>query len=248
MARNVMITGGGTGIGLAAARAFAAEGDRVLLVGRRIEVLEKAGVSGALKYPADLSTVEGARGAADFALEAFDGTVDVIVHSAGGFGGRSDPAPEGGDPLEAVAHTWDTDFRINTLTSVLLTEALREHLAAPGGRIVFVSSIAALRGSNQGSYGASKAALHPYMYDLARQLGPRGITVNTVAPGYIEDTEFFGPSMPEEDYRRRVDATLTGRAGTPEDIAATVLWLTSPGGGHVTGQIVQVNGGELLGR
>ncbi|MFJ9177918.1 SDR family NAD(P)-dependent oxidoreductase [Streptomyces sp. NPDC102360] len=248
MARNVIITGGGTGIGLAAAKAFAAEGDRVLLVGRRIEVLEKAGVTGALKYPADLSTVEGARGAADFALEAFDGTVDVMVHSAGGFGGRTLPAPEGADPLEAVAHDWDANFRINTLTSVLLTEALREHLASPGGRIVFVSSIAALRGSSQGSYGAAKAALHPYTYDLARALGPRGITVNTVAPGYIEDTEFFGPSMPEAEYRRRVDAIPTGRAGTPEDIAATVLWLASPGGGHVSGQIVQVNGGEFLGR
>ncbi|MFI5661421.1 SDR family NAD(P)-dependent oxidoreductase [Streptomyces sp. NPDC051684] len=248
MARNVMITGGGTGIGLATAQAFAAEGDKVLLVGRRIEVLEKADVPGAMKYPADLGTVEGARGAAGFALEAFGGTVDVLVHSAGGFAGRSDPAPEGADPLDAVAHDWNANFRINTLTSVLLTEALREHLTSPGGRIVFVSSIAALRGSNQGSYGAAKAALHPYTYDLARQLGPRGITVNAVAPGYIEDTEFFGPAMSEAEYRRRVDATLTGRAGTPDDIAATVLWLAAPGGGHVSGQIVQVNGGELLGR
>ncbi|MGY0487066.1 SDR family NAD(P)-dependent oxidoreductase [Streptomyces sp. WG-D5] len=248
MARNVMITGGGTGIGLAAAKAFVEEGDRVLLVGRRIEVLEKADVPGALKYPADLSTVEGARGAADFALEAFEGTVDVMVHSAGGLGARLHPAPEADDPLEAVAHTWNADFRTNTLTSVLLTEALREHLASPGGRVVFLSSIAALRGSGQGSYGASKAALHPYTYDLAKALGPRGITVNTVAPGYIEDTEFFGPSMPEEEYRRRVDAIPTGRAGTPEDIAATVLWLASPGGSHVTGQVIQVNGGELPGR
>ncbi|WP_327663781.1 MULTISPECIES: SDR family NAD(P)-dependent oxidoreductase [unclassified Streptomyces] len=248
MARNVIITGGGTGIGLAAAKAFAAEGDRVLLIGRRIEVLEKADVPGAMRYPADLSTVEGARGAADFALEAFEGTVDVMVHSAGGIGGRSLPAPEGTDPLDAVAHDWDANFRINTLTSVLLTEALREHLASPGGRVVFLSSIAALRGSGSGSYGGSKAALHPYTYDLAKALGPRGITVNTIAPGYIEDTEFFGPSMPEADYRRRVGAIPTGRAGTPEDIAATVLWLASPGGGHVTGQIVQVNGGECLGR
>ncbi|MET8474609.1 SDR family oxidoreductase [Streptomyces sp. NPDC006422] len=248
MARNVMITGGGTGIGLATAKAFAAEGDRVLIVGRRIEVLEKADVPGALRYPADLSTVEGARGAADFALEAFEGTVDVLVHSAGGFGGRMHPAPEGGDPLDAVAHDWNTNFRVNTLTSVLLTEALREHLAAPGGRIVLVSSIAALRGSNQGSYGAAKAALHPYTYDLARALGPRGITVNAIAPGYIEDTDFFGPSMPEAEYRRRVDAIPTGRAGTPDDIAATALWLASPGGGHVSGQIIQVNGGELPGR
>ncbi|MFI7340587.1 SDR family NAD(P)-dependent oxidoreductase [Streptomyces sp. NPDC050085] len=249
MTRNVVITGGGTGIGLAAARAFAAEGDRVLILGRRAEVLEKADVPGALTYAADLSTVQGARGAAEFALDAFGGTVDVLVHSAGGIGGRMVAAEGGDDPLDAVAHDWNANFRMNTLTSVLLTEALREHLAAPGGRILFLSSIAALRGSGGGgAYGGAKAALHPYTFDLAKALGPRGITVNAVAPGYVEDTEFFGPAMPEEEYRRRVGAIPTGRAGTPDDIAATLLWLASPGGGHVTGQIVQVNGGEVLGR
>ncbi|WP_428955244.1 SDR family oxidoreductase [Streptomyces sp. cg35] len=248
MARNVMITGGGTGIGLAAAHAFAAEGDRVLLVGRRADVLAKAGVPGALTFAADLSTVQGARGAADFALDAFDGTVDVLVHSAGGLGGRQPGAPAGGDPLDAVAHEWDANFRVNTLTSVLLTEALRDHLAAPGGRVLFLSSIAALRGSGTGAYGGAKAALHPYTFDLAKALGPRGITVNAVAPGYIEDTEFFGREMSEEEYGRRVGAIPTGRAGAPADVAATLTWLASPGAGHVTAQIVQVNGGEVLGR
>src|SRR5688572_19335627 len=83
MARNVVISGGGTGIGLAAAQAFAAEGDRVLLLGRRAEVLEKAGVPGALTYAADLADVESVRGVAAF-VEAEFGTVDVLVHSAGG--------------------------------------------------------------------------------------------------------------------------------------------------------------------
>ncbi|MYW66263.1 SDR family oxidoreductase [Streptomyces sp. SID8379] len=248
MARNVIITGGGTGIGLAAAHAFAAEGDRVLIVGRRAEVLQKADVAGVLTHAADLGTVQGARGAAEFAREAFGGTVDVLVHSAGG-SGRLEPAEGvGDDPLDAVAHAWTTNFRINTLTSVLLTEALREHLTSPGGRILFLSSVAALRGSGTGAYGGAKAALHPYTFDLAKALGPRGITVNAVAPGYVEDTEFFGPSMPQEEYRRRVGAIPTGRAGTPDDIAATLVWLASPGAGHVTGQIVQVNGGEMLGR
>lgn len=247
MTRNVVITGGGTGIGLAAAHAFAAEGDRVLLLGRRAEVLEKAGVPGALTHAADLSTVPGARGAADFALDAFGGTVDVLVHSAGGLGGRMVADPGGDDPLDAVAHEWDANFRVNTLTSVLLTEALREHLAAPGGRVLFLSSIAALRGSGTGAYGGAKAALHPYTYDLAKALAPRGITVNAVAPGYTEDTEFFG-AMSDAEYARRVGAVPTGRAGTPADVAATLGWLASPGAGHVTGQIVQVNGGELMGR
>ena len=126
MARNVIITGGGTGIGLAAAQAFAAEGDRVLLLGRRAEVLAKADVPGALTFAADLSTVQGARAAADFALDAFGGTVDVLVHSAGGLGGRMVEPAGGDDPLDAVAHDWNANFRMNTLTSVLLTEALRD--------------------------------------------------------------------------------------------------------------------------
>ncbi|MFI6872184.1 SDR family NAD(P)-dependent oxidoreductase [Streptomyces sp. NPDC050400] len=247
MTRNVVITGGGTGIGRAAARAFAADGDRVLILGRRREVLEKADVPGVLTYAADLATVQGARGAAEFAVERFGGTVDVLVHSAGGHGGFEPKDEVGDDPLTAVAHNWTTNFRINTLTSVLLTEALREHLASPGGRVLFLSSIAALRGSGTGAYGGAKAALHPYTYDLAKALAPRGITVNAVAPGYTEDTEFFG-AMSDEEYRRRVGAIPTGRAGTPDDIASTLRWLASPGAGHVTGQIVQVNGGEMVGR
>ncbi|MEV1021482.1 SDR family oxidoreductase [Streptomyces sp. NPDC050264] len=248
MARNVVITGGGTGIGLAAAQAFAAAGDRVLLLGRRADVLDKAGVAGALTFAADLGTVQGARGAADFALDAFGGTVDVLVHSAGGLGAREPGGGDGGDPLDAVAHEWTANFRINTLTSVLLTEALRDHLAAPGGRVLFLSSIAALRGSGNGSYGGAKAALHPYTFDLAKALGPRGITVNAVAPGYVEETGFFGREMSEEEYGRRVGAIPTGRAGSPDDIAATLTWLASPAAGHVTAQIIQVNGGEERGR
>ncbi|EKX66676.1 SDR family oxidoreductase [Streptomyces ipomoeae] len=245
MARNVVISGGGTGIGLAAARAFAADGDRVLLLGRRAEVLEKAGVPGALTHAADLADVERVRGVAEFVGAEF-GTVDVLIHSAGG-SGALEPATEGDDPLDAVAHHWGVNFRLNTLTAVLLTEALRERLASPGGRVLFLSSIAAYRGSGSGAYAASKAALHPYAFDLAREFGPRGITVNVVAPGYIEDTEFFGGAIEEARRARLVAETSTGRAGTPADVADTLHWLASPGAGHVTAQIVQVNGGAERG-
>jgi 3-oxoacyl-[acyl-carrier protein] reductase len=245
MARNVVISGGGTGIGLAAAQAFAADGDRVLLVGRRGDVLEEAGVPGALTYAADLSKPSGVRGVERFVATEF-GTVDVLIHSAGG-NGILEPAVDSEEPLDFVLHNWTINFGLNTLTAVLLTEALKDRLADPRGRVLFLSSIAAYRGSGSGAYAASKAALHPYAFDLARQLGPRGITVNVVAPGYIEDTGFFGGTMDEERRARLIAETSNGRAGTPGDVASTLHWLASHAAGHITGQIIQVNGGAERG-
>ncbi|MFC3346370.1 SDR family NAD(P)-dependent oxidoreductase [Streptomyces echinoruber] len=245
MARNVVISGGGTGIGLAAAHAFAADGDRVLLLGRRAEVLEKAGVPGALTFAADLAEVEQVRRVERFVAAEF-GTVDVLVNNAGG-AGHFLPREESDEPLDSVLHDWTANFRLNVLTAALLTEALKERLAEPGGRVLFLSSIAAYRGSGSGSYGAAKAALHPYAHDLARQLGPRGITVNVVAPGYVEDTGFFGDAMDDARRERLVAETSTGRAGTPGDVAATLHWLASPGAAHITSQIIQVNGGAERG-
>ncbi|MEW2399094.1 SDR family oxidoreductase [Streptomyces sp. NPDC046862] len=245
MARNVVISGGGTGIGLAAAQVFAADGDRVLLVGRRAEVLEEAKVPGALTYAADLSKPSGVRGVERFVAREF-GTVDVLVHSAGG-SGNLEPTVDSDEPLDVVLHDWTLNFGLNTLTAVLLTEALKDRLADPGGRVLFLSSIAAYRGSGSGAYAGSKAALHPYAFDLARRLGPRGITVNLVAPGYIEDTEFFGGAMDEERRARLVAETSTGRAGAPGDVASTLHWLASHAAGHITAQIIQVNGGAERG-
>ncbi|MGW7166204.1 SDR family NAD(P)-dependent oxidoreductase [Streptomyces sp. NPDC054884] len=245
MTRNVVISGGGTGIGLAAAQVFAADGDRVLLLGRRPEVLEQAGVPGALTHAADLSDPDQVRAVARFVGAEF-GTVDVLVHSAGG-AGHLEPPSDSDDPLDRVAHHWTVNFRSNTLSAALLTEALKDRLAAPGGRVLFVSSIAAFRGSGSGAYGGAKAALHPYARDLARELGPRGVTANVVAPGYVEDTEFFGDAIEPARRERLVGETFTGRAGTPGDIAATLHWLASPGAGHVTSQVVQVNGGAERG-
>lgn len=246
MARNVVISGGGTGIGLAAAHVFAGDGDRVLLLGRRAEVLEKAGVPGALTYAADLSEPGEVRGVVDFVAREL-GTVDVLINSAGG-AGQLEPKAESDDPLDAVAHNWTVNFRINVLTAALLTEGLKDRLAEPGGRVLFVSSIAAYRGSGSGAYAAAKAGLHPYAHDLARDLGPRGITVNVVAPGYVEDTGFFGAAIDPARRERLIGDTSTGRAGTPGDIAATLHWLASPGAGHVTSQVIQVNGGAERGQ
>ncbi|MEO3751770.1 SDR family oxidoreductase [Streptomyces sp. B6B3] len=246
--RTVVISGGGTGIGLATARRFARDGDTTVLVGRRADVLERAAadIEGATACPADLAEPEEAARVAKLVAERF-GTVDVLVNNAGGNGTR-EPGPDGDDRLGAVAHEWTVNLRSNVLTAVLLTEALRDRLASPGGRVLFLSSIAAYRGSGSGAYAASKAALHPYAFDLARALGPRGITVNVVAPGVIDDTEFFGGRMTEERHRTLVAQTLNGRAGEPGDIAETLHWLASHAAGHVTSQVLQVNGGAERGR
>ncbi|MEV0965748.1 SDR family oxidoreductase [Streptomyces sp. NPDC049910] len=247
MARTVVISGGGTGIGLAAAEAFAADGERVLLLGRREEVLARAAerIPGARYCAADLSEPRGAHRAARFAAREY-GTVDVLVHSAGG-SGRLEGRAASEDPLEEAAHDWMLNFRLNTLTAALLTEALEGHLATPGGRVLFLSSIAAYRGSGSPPYAASKAALHPYAHDLARRLGPRGITVNLVAPGYVEETGFFGDGIEEDRRRQLIAETSTGRAGRPGDVAQTLRWLASHAASHITSQVVQVNGGAERG-
>ncbi len=167
--------------------------------------------------------------------------IDVLVNNAGGV----DRQPA--STLEEVADSWLRDFRSNVLTAVLLTTGLLPNLKRPGGRVVNLSSIAALRGGG-GSYTAAKAAVLGWTYDLARMLGKEGITVNAVAPGYITGTEFFGTSMTPERHQRLVSETLDGRPGTPEDVASTVLFLASEQASHITGQLFQVNGGALLGR
>jgi 3-oxoacyl-[acyl-carrier protein] reductase len=242
--RTVVISGGGTGIGLATAERFAADGDRVVLIGRRREVLDAAvarlgeparAVVADLTEPADVERVAGEIGSAD-----------VLVNAAGGNALLEAP-DDGPDGVAGVAWHWLANFRANTLTAALLTEAMRDRIT-DGGRVLLISSIAAYRGSGSGSYGASKAALHPYASDLAAALGPRGITVNVIAPGYIEDTEFFRGKLSAEREQMLIAQTHTGCAGVPADVAQTAHWLASPAAAHVTAQIIQVNGGAERGR
>jgi 3-oxoacyl-[acyl-carrier protein] reductase len=246
--RRVVVSGGGTGIGLATARLFAEEGDRVVLLGRREEVLRKAGeelndrhgAGTASWYAADLSVPEQVRRATEF-IVTDEIPVDVVVANAGG-----NVAPAHDGTLESVAESYRANFDANVLTAVLLTEALLPHIRRPGGRVVQLSSIASLRGP--GSYGGSKGWINTYTYDLAQRLGPEGITVNAVAPGFVGDTEFFGDRATPEFVAARVDQTLTGQPGRPSDVAAAIQYLASSSAAYLTGQLLHLNGGAALGR
>ncbi|MFE2916265.1 SDR family NAD(P)-dependent oxidoreductase [Kitasatospora indigofera] len=240
--RQIVVTGGGTGIGRAIAGSFAAQGDQVVITGRRKDVLERTaaelgpGVTAVAFDATDPGQVEAA-------LDALPAQVDVLVNNAGGNTDIGAPAPTG---LAGLAAAWRANLDANVLSAVLVTAALRPRLAA-GGAVVSVSSIAAHRGGS-GSYGAAKAAVEVWNLTLAQDLGKDRITANVVAPGYVEDTEFFGGAMTEQRRAALIAQTSTGRAGTPADIAGTVLFLASPAAGHLTGQTLHVNGGSLAGR
>ena len=256
MTRVVVISGGGTGIGLASARYFAQRNAQVVIVGRRGEVLDDAARTLGREFPGSPKTLAlaGDLAAPDQVevvraeLSERFAAIDVVVNAAGGHALRQNPAATYADGLAGIARRWTDNFRNNTLSAVLLTEALIPQLRAPGGRIIVISSIAAYRGSGVGCYGGAKAALHPYCFDLAKTLGPKGITVNSIAPGYVAETEFFGPAMTGEQHKAKIAETMNYRAGAPVDIANTIGWLASPDAAHVTAQIIQVNGGAERGR
>jgi 3-oxoacyl-[acyl-carrier protein] reductase len=161
--------------------------------------------------------------------------------AAGGAGAAA------GEGLAAVAADWEQELRGNVLTAVLLFEALEPHLRRPGAAVVNVSSIAAFAGGGD-SYSGAKAAIVGWTLDLAVRLGPDGIRANAVVPGYVTATEFFGDRMTDERHERLVARTLLGRPGTPEDVAGCVFFLGSADAAYVTGQLLHVNGGAILGR
>jgi 3-oxoacyl-[acyl-carrier protein] reductase len=248
--KRIVITGGGTGIGRATAARMLPRAAEIVLVGRRREVLEEAAEleqgpdTGARIRVAPCDLVDPHQ-VAGLARDLRQGpTIDILVANAGGNHGHT---AEPGD-LEAVARAWRADFDGNVLTAVLLTEALLDHVTRPGGRIVATSSIAGLRGS--GSYGAAKAAVNAWVWSLATQLAPEGITVNAVAPGFVPETPFWQERVAADPkvYASRVAPIPMGRPGTAAEVAAAIDYLASDDAGWTTGQILQVNGGTLLGR
>ncbi|MEV6595787.1 SDR family oxidoreductase [Actinoplanes sp. NPDC051346] len=251
--RLAVVSGGATGIGREIARTFAANGDRVVIIGRRRELLVQAseeinqaiGSARVIPVAADLTDPAQVRRAAERIAEL--GTVDVLVNNAGAI-----ITPAADEGLEALAASWRRDLDTNLLTAVLLTTALLPHLSRPGGRLILVSSAAAQRGGagshSAGSYAAAKAALHGWAFGLARQLGRDGITVNVLAPGYIQDTDIFHGQDTPDFVATKIADTLVGRTGTPADVAAAITYLASADAGYLTGQIIGLNGGAVLGR
>ena len=241
---QAVISGGGTGIGLASALRLARDGFDLVLLGRREAVLQEAADRIRTRTPdarvqtivADLQDPD----AVERAVGEIAGGVDVLLNNAGG------NVLDRGEGLAGIAANYEANMRLNVLTAVLLTEALLPRITRPGGRIISISSIAALRGAN--GYGAAKAAIHGWMMGLAAELAAEGVTVNAVAPGYVPDTGFWDGRRTPDIVSSRLAQVPMNRAGTPDEVAGAVAYLAGPEGGWTTGQIIQVNGGALFGR
>lgn len=155
-------------------------------------------------------------------------------------GGNTDFDRSPAVDLSSLAANWHANLTANLISAVLMVAVVRDRLVA-GGAVVTIGSIAADNGA--GAYGAAKAGLSSWNIELAAELGPRGITANVVSPGYIAGTEFFRDALTGQRRDSLVAATYTGRAGSVDDVADTVRFLASPAARHITGQVLEVNGG-----
>ena len=257
-ARVAVVTGAGTGIGAACARALAGPCDRLVLLGRRTAPLEEVAAGITADRPkvtvdirsVDVSDVAAVSAFADWCRAELPG-IGVLVNNAGS------PQPRITGGLDDVASAWESTWRANTLSVVLMTEALKDQLtragsatsggsASAGGRVITIGSFAATLGTGSPAYASAKAALETYTVTLARELGPEGITANVVAPGYTDGTELLAGRITPERHERLVSATASRRAGTPDEIASLVAYLASPLAAYVNGQTIIANGGTYL--
>jgi 3-oxoacyl-[acyl-carrier protein] reductase len=236
--RNVVVTGGSRGIGLAIARKLAASNYNVIAVARReSEELRKASeLGGTLHFRAfDLSRID-----------AIPGFVKTLRDEFGAIYGLTNNAGIGTEGLLATTHNSEIEalVHLNVLSPVILTKYVVRHMMADGeGRIINVSSIIASTGySGLSVYGATKAALTGFTRSLAREVGKLGITVNAIAPGFV-DTELT-QSLTGEARQRVAARSALRRLVEADDVARMVEYLLGEGGRNITGSVLTIDAGN----
>jgi 3-oxoacyl-[acyl-carrier protein] reductase len=238
-----VITGAGRGIGRAIALKFAAEGADIACLSRTAENAEKVAAEirllgrQAWAYALDVADSAAVAAAAEKILQQ-PGKVDILVNNAG--------VTRDGLILRMSGEDWDTVLNTNLKGAFLLTQALsRGFLKQRSGRILNIASVIGLIGNaGQCNYAASKAALIGFTKSIAKEFASRGVTVNALAPGFIE-TDMTG-ALTEELRAELLQRIPLRRLGRVEDIAEAALFLASPGASYITGQVLTVDGGMVM--
>ena len=244
--RIAVVTGGSRGIGRAAVECFSKLGAHVVVnyvkdrkaADAAVAEAERNGVRG-LAVQADVSLSGDAKRLIDAAVGHF-GRIDFLVCNAGIW--------EGG-PIDAMDEaTWNRTLDLNLKGTWAACRAAVPHMKTSGfGRIVIVSSTAGQRGeANVSNYAASKGGQIAFTKSLGAELGPFGINVNAVAPGWV-DTDMCAEAFADADFRKSIEMSApVGRVAAPEDIGWPIVFLCTEWARHINGEILNVNGGSVM--